>query len=135
MILDFFIRNYKIAKIIVVVLLIVLLVVDVILVFQDEIPTYSAFIKQNRTRLMWLTFTMGGLTSKIYYNRYTDEILKEINGFLSFLFMVIVVLMAGLGLSLIDDLTIPTFIQLIILFGGAYFAHRFWPQYQKTENL
>lgn len=60
MILQFFIRNYKIAKIIVVSLLLILLAVDVILVFRNDIPTYSAFIKQNRTRLLWLTFTLGG---------------------------------------------------------------------------
>ena len=132
MILQFFIRNYKIAKIIVVSLLLILLVVDVILVFTDDIPTYSAFIKQNRTRLLWLTFTLGGLTSKIYFNRSTPEILEEINGFLSFLFMVIIVLMTGLGLSLIDHLVIPTFVQLLVFLGGAYLAHRFWPQYQKV---
>ncbi|NET35781.1 MAG: hypothetical protein F6K19_27770 [Cyanothece sp. SIO1E1] len=132
MILQFFIRNYKVAKFIVVSLLLILLVVDVILVFTDDIPTYSAFIKQNRTRLLWLTFTLGGLTSKIYFNRSTPEVLDEINGFLSFLFMVIIVLMAGLGLSLIDNLVVPTFVQLLVLLGGAYLAHRFWPQYQKV---
>lgn len=131
MILQFFIRNYKVAKIIVVSLLTILLVVDVILVFRDDIPTYSTFIKENRTRLLWLTFTLGGLTSKIYFNRSTSEVLQEINGFLSFLFMVIIVLMTGLGLSLIDNLVIPTFVQLLVLLSGAYLAHRFWPQYQK----
>lgn len=132
MILQFFIRNYKVAKFIVVSLLLILLVVDVILVFTNDIPTYSAFIKQNRTRLLWLTFTLGGLTSKIYFNRSTPEVLDEINGFLSFLFMVIIVLMTGLGLSLIDNLVVPTFVQLLVLLGGAYLAHRFWPQYQKV---
>ncbi|MBX2877086.1 MAG: hypothetical protein KTR30_33510 [Saprospiraceae bacterium] len=131
MILQFFIRNYKVAKIIVVSLLAILLVVDVILVFRDDIPTYSAFIKENRTRLLWLTFTLGGLTSKIYYNRSTSEILQEINGFLSFLFMVIIVLMTGLVLSLVDGLVIPTFVQLLVLLSGGYLSHRFWPQYQK----
>ncbi len=132
MIIQFFIRNYKVARTIVVSLLAILLIVDVILVLRDDIPTYSVFIKENRTRLLWLTFTLGGLTSKIYFNRSTAEVLEEINGFLSFLFMAIIVLMTGLGLSLIDDLVIPTFVQLLVLLSGAYLAHRFWPQYQKN---
>ena len=91
------------------------------------------FLK-HRTSLIWLTFVFGGLTAKIFYNRITEEVTKEIKGFLIFVSLVIILGITGFLLSSFTQITIPTFIQLLLLLSGGLVASFFWPQYLTEDQ-
>ncbi|WP_343486077.1 hypothetical protein [Allomuricauda sp. d1] len=108
-----------------------MIVIDIVLAvfLKEKYPTFSEVVKENRTEWMWLSFLLGGLISKIFYNRKVLVRRKEISGF--FAFVAICLLLATLGALLPKDLS--TEIHLAVMLSGGLMAHLAWPQYIHDE--
>ena len=110
-------KAIKVAKIVIASILGLMILADIILVIvgksNDEVPTFSKVIKQNRTSLIWLNFLLGGLVSKIFYNRVVYVKNTEISGVFAFLTVILVLWV--LGQFLPDELN--NMVHLAIMLG------------------
>ncbi|WP_136465594.1 hypothetical protein [Flagellimonas onchidii] len=122
-------NTIKIAKIVIASILGLMIMADVVLVVlglsNDEIPTFSKVIKENRTSLIWLNFLLGGLFSKIFYGRKVEVKKNEISGV--FAFTAVILVLAVLGQFLPKDL--DNMVHLVVMIGGGLLAHFAWPQF------
>ncbi len=111
---------------------IVLILIDVYLVFnKPRYPTFSLFVKVNRTSLIWLTFLYGGLVSKIFFNKKTTNKKKSLYGVVGFFSTTIG--LSFIGMSLSNSYVISTLIQFFLLMSGILLAHFIWPQYSPSS--
>ena len=127
-------KAIKVAKIVIASILGLMILADIILVIvgksNDEVPTFSKVIKQNRTSLIWLNFLLGGLVSKIFYNRVVYVKNTEISGVFAFLTVILVLWV--LGQFLPDELN--NMVHLAIMLGGGLMARFAWPQFIVSES-
>ncbi|WP_036385435.1 hypothetical protein [Muricauda sp. MAR_2010_75] len=127
-------KSIKIAKIVVASILGLMVLADIILVAvgisNSEVPTFSRVIEENRTGLIWLNFLLGGLVSKIFYNRKVEVKRKEISGV--FAFMAVIVILGVLGQLLPEKL--DNSVHFAIMIAGGLMAHFAWPQFIVHES-
>ncbi|NAY90700.1 hypothetical protein GTQ34_02105 [Muricauda sp. JGD-17] len=127
-------KAIKIAKIVIASILGLMILADIILVklgmSNDEVPTFSKVIKQNRTSLIWLNFLLGGLVSKIFYNRIVYVKRTEISGV--FAFMTVILVLWVLGQFLPNKL--DNMVHFAVMLGGGIMARFAWPQFVVSES-
>ncbi len=127
-------KSIKVAKIVIASILGLMILTDIVLVAvgisNSEVPTFSRVIEENRTGLIWLNFLLGGLVSKIFYNRKVEVKRKEISGV--FAFAAILIILGVLGQFLPEKLN--NMIHFAIMLAGGVMAHFAWPQYIVHES-
>lgn len=77
-----------------------------------------------------MNFLLGGLVSKIFYNRKVEVKRKEISGV--FAFMAVIVILGVLGQLLPEKL--DNSVHFAIMIGGGLMAHFAWPQFIVHES-
>ena len=92
---------------------------------NEEVPTFSRVIKENRTGLIWLNFLLGGLISKVFYGRKVYVKKYEISGVFAFIAVILVLWVLGKFLPKELD----SAVHLVIMIGGGLLAHFAWPQF------
>ena len=118
----------KTVKLVLMLFFIILIIIDIYLVFnKHSYPTYSLFVKVNRTSLIWLTFLYGGLVSKIFFNKKTNNKKKSLYGVIGFFSMTVGLFFTGMSLP--NGYVVSTLIQFPLLISGMLLAHFIWPQY------
>jgi len=129
------IENIKRIKTFLAVLLALMVVIDIVLVAlgSQGWPTFSKVVVETEQKLVWLTFLMGGLVAKIFYNRQVvgDED-RELSGFASFVALVFIIFLMGQFDVFPENVSNP--IQLVVLLMGGFVAHGIWPQYVPRED-
>ena len=127
-------KTIKIAKIVIASILGLMILADIVLVIlgksNDDVPTFSKVIKQNRTYLIWLNFLLGGLVSKIFYNRVVYVKNTEISGVFAFATALLLLWVLGQFLPL----KLGTEVHLAIMVAGGLMARFAWPQYLVSDS-
>lgn len=122
-----YVKSIRVVKAIVAALLGIMVIIDIVLVMleQKNYPTFSWVIRDNRPTLIGLTFLIGGLIAKVYYNRKVKVKDQEWTGFLAFMSVVAMLTVLGHSIEAIGYIN-----ELIVILCGGVVAHRIWPQYE-----
>lgn len=122
-----YVKSIRVVKAIVACLLGFMVISDIILVMLEKknYPTFSWVIRDNRPTLIGLTFLIGGLLAKVFYNRKVNLKAQEWTGFLAFMSVVAMLTVLGHSIESIGYVN-----EFIILLCGGVVAHRIWPQYE-----
>jgi hypothetical protein len=124
------IKQAKLIKGILASFIIILVIVDVILASGSlkEYPTYSKLFFQNKCKLLWFVFAAGCLVGKIFYNRPTESMKRELTGIL--VLAIFILLFWAIGHFNLLQVGDSNAVYLCILLFGVLAAHQLWPQYK-----